>query len=121
MNPIDYSPIQYFWAVVEYLGVAPWWFKAGCAWLMVVVVILLPRRIEHWPFCVGLAFVGISPVFPPAGPFGDWLVYPFGAAMLLRHYFLLRPAMKVMQADRGPPPEVVIARHVKQVLTKPSS
>ncbi|NQW53756.1 MAG: hypothetical protein HQ465_21220 [Rhodospirillales bacterium] len=116
MNMLDLGPLDYLWAVVGNLGSAPWVFKAVCAWVALVCVFLLPREPEHWPLVVGLFMVGVSPMLPPAGPFGDWLVYPASAALLLRRYLKMRPTLKAIEQIRGPSPERVLAEAAKRVL-----
>jgi hypothetical protein len=75
---------EFFWHVVAQAGVVPWWFKAACAWAALVPVFHLPRHWSQFPLMLGLALVGVSPLLPPAGPFGDWLVYPFAVLTLWR-------------------------------------
>lgn len=78
------SPQDFFWQLVADAGVMPWWFKAACAWAALVPLYHLPRHWEQYPLTLGLILVGLSPLLPPAGPLGDWLVYPFGVVLLVR-------------------------------------
>jgi hypothetical protein len=72
------------WQIVGDAGLLPWWAKAACAWAALIAVFHLPRHWEQFPLMVGLAALGTSPLLPPLGPFGDWLVWPFAVAVLWR-------------------------------------
>lgn len=112
------SPQEYFWDVVGNLGAAPWIFKAVCAGTMLVFVYMLPRQPEHLPLAIGLFMVAVSPWLPPAGPFGDWLVYPAATALFIRRYIALRPYIKAVKAQQGPSAEAVLLGAAKRALTK---
>lgn len=102
------SPIDYFWHVVSWLGIAPWLFKAGCAVVSLVYVYRHARHWEHLPLMIGLGCIAVSPWFTPAGPIGDWLVYPSIAIVLARGFYENKPRLDAEKAAAGPSPERVI-------------
>lgn len=121
MIPAEATPIEYFWAVVGNLGMVPWALKAIAAALMLPIIYLLPRRPEHWPLGFGLFMVAVSPFFPPLGPFGDWLVYPSAAVMIIRLFLFMRPYLKAQAEQQGPSREAILLAAMKRTFTKASS
>lgn len=103
------SPIDYFWNVVDGLGLAPWVFKAGCAVAILIFLYRHERHWEHYPLMVGLGCIAASPWFTPAGPVGDWLVYPSFAVVLARGFYENKPWIDARKRAEGPPPESIIA------------
>ncbi len=103
MNPQDF-----FWQLVGDLGSAPWNFKAACAFAMLIVVYTLPRHLEHLPLMMGLALVSASPWLPPAGAYGDWLVYPSAFVVLLRCRIEKAPYIAALRERQGPDPAFVL-------------
>ena len=61
------SPIEYFWSVVNALGLAPWVFKAGCAVVISHDRWFLDRTATHM-----LAFEGDSHVEWFEGNYQDY-------------------------------------------------
>ncbi|MCF8533057.1 MAG: hypothetical protein K9G48_08645 [Reyranella sp.] len=102
------NPQEFFWQLVGDLGTTPWNFKAGCAVAILFVVYSLPRHWEHLPLMLGLALIAASPWLPPAGPFGDWLVYPSAFVVLLRCRIEKAPRIAAERKRQGPDPAIVV-------------
>jgi hypothetical protein len=102
------SPIESFWQFVAWLGLAPWVFKAGCALVALIYVYRHRRHWEHLPLMVGFGCIVTSPWFTPAGPIGDWLVYPSITIVLARGFYEHKPMIDARMRAEGPPPEKVI-------------
>lgn len=117
MTPDAMTPIETFWHFVAWLGLAPWIFKSGCAAVALVYTYLLPRHWEHLPMFIGLGCIVASPYFPPAGPIGDWLVFPAMAVMIARGYYIRKPMLDAHLAAQ-PTPERVILEAARRTLAK---
>jgi len=103
------TPIEYFWHVVSWLGLAPWVFKAGCAVVSLVFIYRHRRHWEHLPLMIGLGCIAFSPWFTPAGPIGDWLVYPSMAIVLARGFYENKPLIEARHRAEGPEaPRVIL-------------
>ncbi len=102
------SPLDTFWQFVAWLGLAPWVFKAGCAGVCLVYIYRHDRHWEHFPLMIGLFCIVVSPWFTPAGPIGDWLVYPSATIVIARGFYENKPAIEARQRAAGPSPERVL-------------
>jgi hypothetical protein len=107
------SPTELFWYVVNNLGLAPWVFKAGCALVALVYVYRLPRQWEHLPLMIGLGCIVASPFLPPAGPAGDWLVYPSVAILIARNFYRDRWAIEAERQREHVPAGRILLKFVR--------